>query len=52
MIRYLLAEEVLGEIRVQAAFHLEMKSYMVEPAHLLEDAFSMERIADLDPVPY
>jgi hypothetical protein len=52
MIRYLLVEEVLGEIRVQAAFHLEMKYYMAEAAHLPEDVFLMEKIADLGTVPY
>jgi hypothetical protein len=48
---YLLAEEVLGEIRVQAAFHLRMKHYMVEVAHLLEGVFLMEKTADLELVP-
>jgi hypothetical protein len=51
-IKYLLVEVGHLEIRVQAAFHLQVKSYMVEPVHLLKGVFSMEKTADLDPDPY
>jgi hypothetical protein len=49
---YLLAEEVLGEIHVQDVFHLQVKYYMAEAAHLLEAVFLKEKTADLVTVPY